>query len=62
MSVGNEKSEPGKAVEQALRRRASSADNRRDLTRMPQFRVEKDMPDKLAFLLGQIDRAERSYR
>jgi hypothetical protein len=62
MSAGNEKIEPGKAVEQALRRRASSADNRRDLTRMPQFRVENDMPESLARLLGEIDRAERSFR
>ena len=54
--------EAGKAVAQALRRRAISSDNRRDLTRLPQFRVEQDLPAELSALLGQLDRAERRYR
>ena len=62
MSAGREEIEPGKAVEQALRRRASSADNRRDVSRLPQFRIDDDMPERLALLLGQLERSERSFR
>ncbi|MBX3532402.1 MAG: hypothetical protein KF849_17500 [Rhizobiaceae bacterium] len=49
-------------MEQALRRQASSAEFRRDIARLPQFRVEDELPEQLADLLGQIDRAERRYR
>lgn len=62
MSAGREDNEAGKAVEQALRRQASSAEFRRDIARLPQFRVEDELPEQLADLLGQIDRAERRYR
>ncbi len=62
MSAGSEQNEAGKAVELALRRQASSGDSRRDLGRLPQFRVERQLPEHLACLLGEIDRAERRYR
>lgn len=62
MSAVHEEIEPGKAVEQALRRQASSADVRRDISRMPQFKVESGLPDRLARLLGQLERSERRYR
>jgi hypothetical protein len=61
MSAGRDETNGGKAVEQALRRQASSAEFRRDLTRMPQFRIETDLPDDLIQLLGQIERAERRH-
>jgi hypothetical protein len=61
MSAGPEDSDAGK-VEQALRRHASSADFRRDLTRLPQFRVDQQVPDRLLRLLGQIEKAERRFR
>ncbi len=61
MSAGRDEQSGGKAVEHALRRQASNSDFRRDLTRMPQFRVETDLPDDLVQLLGQIERAERRH-
>ena len=62
MSTGRDEKEKQTALEKALRRRAASADNRRDLNRMPQFRVDSDLPDQLRVLLGRLDRAERSFR
>lgn len=62
MSVGRDEKEARKAVEQALRRQAANAEFRRDIARLPQFHVESELPEQLASLLGEIDRAERRYR
>ena len=62
MSAGREEIDARKAVEHALRRQASSADVRRDVSRLPQFRVDQDLPERFSRLLGEIERVERRYR
>lgn len=62
MATGREENDAGKGVELALRRQASSAQNRRDLGRLPQFHVEHDLPDDMAQLLRRMERAERHQR
>lgn len=59
MTVGPEENDAVKAMARALRRQASSADNRRDLARLPQFKVEVALPHRLASLLEEMKRIER---
>ncbi len=61
MSGGYEDVDADKAVAQALRRQASNSEIRRDVSRLPQFRVEKDLPARFARLLGELDKVERRY-
>ena len=43
----------------ALHRHLTSRENRRHLARMPLFRTDEELPDRLAGLLDQIDEADR---
>ena len=41
-----------------IRKEIGTEANRRHLARMPAFRPEREIPEKLLTLLGEIDRAE----
>lgn len=45
-------------LDELIRKEIGSANNRRFLTRMPAFKVDADMPERLGELLAELDRAE----
>ena len=49
-----------RALTDVVRREMASDTNRRFLARMPVFRPEADLPERLTMLLGALDRAERA--
>lgn len=53
---------PEEALAQVIRSQIGSRANCRLLARVDMFRVEKELPDDLSALLGEIDRAERKGR
>lgn len=62
MSAGHEEINGGAALEQALRRIASSGEIRRDMMRLPQFRVQRELPEELSLLLLRLEIAENRRR
>lgn len=54
------------ALDELIRKEIASSNNRRFLTRMPAFKVDADMPERLSKLLAELDKAEagrsRTYR
>ncbi|WP_157384412.1 hypothetical protein [Nitratireductor soli] len=49
----------GADVARHIGQRLGSPENVRRLRALPQFSVERDMPDQLQKLLGALDRAEK---
>lgn len=52
----NMKREEG--LDKLIRKQIGSESNRRFLSRMPAFKLDADVPDRLSALLGQLDAAE----
>lgn len=49
-----------KALTDVIRKEMTSNTNRRFLARMPAFRPDAELPERLTMLLGKLDRAERT--
>lgn len=47
-----------KALSELIRKEIGSESNRRLLARLPAFKADGALPDRLIALLGEIDRAE----
>lgn len=46
------------ALDELIRKEIGSANNRRFLTRLPAFKVDADMPERLSELLAELEMAE----